>query len=131
MLSDLGWGFRNNDTCILHSLDLAWGVSFSFLDDGTGVTHSSLGGSSEASDETNDWLLMDIVLLQPIAGHLLSLPSDLSDHHDSLGLRVDYEFLEDVDEIGAIEWISSDTDNSGLSEPSLGGLVDCLVGEGA
>lgn len=131
MLADLGRGSRNDDACVLHGFDLAGCVSLSFLDDSASVAHSSLWRGSQTSNESNNWLVMDVVFLQPIAGHLLSLPSDFSDHDDTLGFWVDYEFLEDIDEVGAVEGISSDTDNSGLSESSLGGLIDCLIGEGA
>jgi len=128
VLTDLGGRSRHHDACVLHGLDLARGVSFSFLDDCSGVAHSSLWGSSQPSNKTNNWLIMDVVFLEPIAGHLLGLSSD---HDDSLSLGVDYEFLEDVNEVGAIERISSDTNNSGLAKPSFSSLIDGLIGESA
>jgi hypothetical protein len=131
VLADQRGRLRNHDACILHGLDLAGSVSLALLDDGASVAHSPLGRCSEASDEANHGLVLLVVLLQPIAGDLLGLSSDLADHDDALSLGVDHKLLEDIDEVGSVEGVSSDADDGGLSEAGLGCLVDGLIGEGS
>jgi hypothetical protein len=101
------------------------------LDNGASVTHPAFGRGCDPRDEAEDGLLLGVVLLDPLSGHLLSLPPDLPDHDNALGLRVDHESLEDINEIGAIEGVSSNADDCGLAQPCAGALVDCLVGQGA
>jgi hypothetical protein len=47
-----------------------------------------------------------------------------------MSLWVYYESLKDIDEIGSVEWISTNADDGWLTETDSCGLVDCLVSKG-
>lgn len=95
------------------------------------MSHSASWWSRDTGDERNNWLASSIVLLQEIGSLLLSRSSNLSNHDDTIGLTILKEDSQAVDEIGSGEWVTADTDNKGLTKTALGGLVDCLVGEGS
>lgn len=136
---------------VLERRDLALGTTLTTGDDGASVAHSSTGRRGDAGDEGDNRLVLGVVVLQELGGVLLSGPSDLTDHDDTVGLRVVEEDCERVDEVGACERISADTaytvrgrdgegrwmgggwlpDDEGLAEADLGGLVHGFVGEGA
>lgn len=124
----------NGNTGGLQSGDLGSGTSLSSGDNGTSVAHSSAGGSRDTGNEGADGLGHVsglVVLLQELGSLLLGGTSDLSDHDDTVSLLVLEEDLEAVDEVGSGKGVTSDTDNEGLAETDLGGLVDGLVGEGS
>ena len=52
-----------------------------------------------------------VVFYQVVSCLLLSLTTDLTDHDNSLGVLVGQEQLETIDEVGSIEWISTDSNN--------------------
>ena len=131
VLADEGRRFRHSDACIFESLDLAGSVALAFLYNSSSVTHTPLGRGSEASNESNDWFLLGVVLANPLGSHFLVLSSDFSDDDDAFGFGVDHELLEDVDEVGSVEWVSADAHNSALAKTSLGGLVNSLISEGS
>lgn len=97
----------------------------------TSVAHSSARGGGNAGDEADDGLVGGVVALEEIGGILLGRATNLTDHDDSVSLGVLEEDLETVDEVGAGERVTADTDDERLTEAGLGGLVDSLVGEGA
>jgi hypothetical protein len=95
------------------------------------MTHSSSGGSGLASDETHDGQVAVIVLREPFSSLLFSLSSDLSNHDYSLGFGVTHKLLENIDEVGSVEGITSNSHDGGLTETHMGGLVNSLIGEGS
>ena len=122
----------NNDTGRLEGGDLAVCATLAAGDDGTGVTHAPAGRSGDTGDEGNDGLLLlPVGLLEELGGVLLGGTTDLADHDDTVGLGVLEEDLKAVDEVGAAEGVTADTDDERLAKAGLGGLVDGLVGEGA
>lgn len=60
---------------------------------------------------------------------LFGITTDLTDHHDTLGVGVVEEDLEAINEVRAVERITSDTDAESLTESGLGSLMDGFVGE--
>ena len=60
---------------------------------------------------------------------LFGITTDLTDHHDTLGFGVVEEDLEAINEVCAVERITSDTDAESLTESGLGSLMDGFVGE--
>lgn len=72
-----------------------------------------------------------VVAADPVGCHLLVLASDLSDHHDALRLGVLHEALQHVNEVGAIERVTTDAHHRGLAQTRAGGLVHGLVRERA
>ena len=97
------------------------------------MTHATAGRGRDTGDEGDDGLaaVLGVVLLEEIGSLLLGGTTDLADHDDTVRLAVLEEDLEAVDEVGAAERVTADTDDEGLAEAGLGGLVDGLVGEGA
>lgn len=96
------------------------------------MTHAAARGSSASSNERDDGLGLlagQVVLLQELGGLLLGAASDLSDHDDTLGVRVVQEQGQAVNEVGSVEGITTDTDAKGLAKTDLSGLVDSLVGK--
>lgn len=49
----------------------------------------------------------------------LGYASNLTDHNNSLGFRVGQENLEAVDEVGAVERITTDANAQGLTQTNL------------
>lgn len=131
-LSEAGGGALDDDAGVLESLDLGVGTTLAAGDDGTGVAHSSAGGSGDTGDEADDGLAATngIGRLEELGGVLLSGTTNLTNHDDTVGVGVLGEDLEAVDEVGAAEGVTTDADDEGLTETSLGGLVDGLVGQG-
>ena len=97
------------------------------------MSHPPARGSGHASDEADHWLGVGarVVLLQVLSSLLLSLSSDLTNHDDSLGLVVVDEALKAVDEVGAVEGITTDANTEGLAKTNHGGLMNSFVGESA
>lgn len=93
------------------------------------MSHSSFRGSSDSSNESGNWQVSLIIFLQPISGHLFLFSSDFSDHENGLSFWVIRESLQDVNEVGSVEWISTDSDNGRLSQSSKGGLIDGLISQ--
>ena len=93
------------------------------------MAHTTLGWSSYPCYKPNNWLLLFIVISDPIGGHLLSLSSDLPNHYDSLSLRVKHKSLQDINEVGSIERISSNPNNCGLPKACFSSLINSLVCE--
>jgi hypothetical protein len=121
----------NNNTCRLERGDLAVRTTLAAGNDGTGVAHTPTGRSRDTGDERDNGLLLQLVgLTEEVRGILLGGTTDLTNHDDTVGLGVLEEDLEAVDEVGAAEGVTADTDDERLTETGLGGLVDGLVGEG-
>ena len=127
-LAQRGWAALDDDTSILESSNLGVGTTLTTADDGTGVTHAAAGGSANTSNEGNGGLVVDVVGLEELGGVLLGRTTDLTDHDDTVGLGVLEEDLQAVDEVGAGEGVTADTDDERLAKAGLGGLVDGLVG---
>ena len=79
------------------------------------MTHAPLWGGSNTCNETYYRFVLGIVLADPISSHLFVLSSNLTDHNDSLSLRVLHEALKNVNEVGSIEWITTNSYDGRLS----------------
>ena len=122
-VSDLRRALGNVSSRLGQRLDLVARRSLSTADDRTGVSHSSSGRSGSASDESDNRLVVLVVLLDVLGGVLLHRASDLADQDDTLGLGVREEDLDDVDVLGSGEGVTTDTDGEGLTETGEGGLA--------
>lgn len=129
-LAQRGRAALDNDTGILESGDLGVGTTLTTADDGTGVAHTATGGSGDTGNEGNGGLVVDVVGLEELGGVLLSGTTDFTDHDDTVSLGVLEEDLQAVDEVGAGEGITTDTDDERLAKAGLSGLVDGLVRQG-
>jgi len=95
------------------------------------VAHSAAGGSGLSSNKANNGQVSGVVLGQPCSSLFFSLTSDFTNHNNTFGLGVNDESLKAVDEVGAVERITSNTNDGRLAESLVSGLVYCLVCEGA
>ena len=128
-LAQTGRAALDNDSGILESGDLGVGTTLTTADNGTGVTHTAAGGSADTGNEADGGLVVDVVGLEELGGVLFGATTDLTDHDDTVGLGVLEENLEAVDEVGTGEGVTTDTNDEGLTEAGLGGLVHGLVGK--
>ncbi len=96
------------------------------------MAHAAAGGSGETSNEADDRLAVgaNVVSLEVSSTLLLGRATDLTDHDDTLGLGVLHELAENVDEVSAVERITTDADASALAKTNGGGLVHGLISEG-
>ena len=53
---------------------------------------------------------------KPLSGFFFGLTSDLTDHDDTFGLGIVNELCEHINEVSSVEGITTDSDNSALSE---------------
>ncbi len=129
--AELGGGLDDVNTGGLQGLELGRSSSFTTGHNGTSMSHASARRSTGSGDETDNGLVAVTELLEPLGGVFLSLTADLADHDDALRLRVIGEALEAVNEIGAVERISSNTDTGSLTKTNISGLSNSLVSQGS
>ena len=115
----------------LEGSDLVGGTTLSSGDDCTGVTHATAWRGSLSSDEADNRQVAVVVCAKPVCGLFLGLSADLTNHDDTLGLRIVNELSQDINEVGAVEGITTDSNDGRLTELVVRGLVDSLVGEGS
>lgn len=126
-----GWVVDNLDAVGLKCSNFTLSVSLSAFDDGTGVAHATAGGCGLSGDKADDGEFAVVMISEPFSCAFLVLTANFTDHDDTFGLWVVNKALEDIDEVSSLEWISANSNNSGLSEAMGGSLVDRLVSQGA
>ena len=99
-----------NASC-LESLDLVKSTALSSRDDSASVAHSATWRSSLASNKGKNREFSCIVSLEPVCSFLLSLTANLTNHNNTVCLGIFYEALKDINEVGAVEWISTNADD--------------------
>ena len=116
-LAQTGRRALDDDTGVLESGDLGVGTALAARNDGTGVAHAAARGSGDTGNEADDGLSTadSVGLLEELGGILLGGTTDLTNHDDTIGLLVLSEDLEAVDEVGAGEGVTANTDDSRLS----------------
>ena len=117
------------DTCSLEGSNLLGSTTLATGNNGTSVTHATAWGSSLASNEADGRQVAVVVVAEPLSSFLLGLATDLTNHDDTLSLGVVDELTEDINEVGAVEGITTNTDNRRLAEALKSCLVDSLVGQ--
>ena len=127
VLPDQWRGFRNDDACFFKSFYFAHCITLTLLDNCTCVAHSSLWGSCQPCNEADNWFFICIVFLKPVSCHLFSLTTDLTDHDNTLCFWVNNEPFKNIDEVGSVERVTSNTNNSWLTKSSLGSLINSFV----
>ena len=66
------------------------------------------------------------MLGQKLGGLFLGIAANFANHHDALGVLVLQEDVEAIDEVGAVEGITTNANAESLSETGLSGLVNGL-----
>ena len=132
-LAQASGGALDDDASTLESLDLGVGTALSARDNGTGVAHATARGSGDTGNEADNGLAVanSVGLLEELGCVLFSRSTNLTNHDDTVRLGVLSEDLKAVDEVGAVERVTANTNDERLAEAGLGGLVDSLVGEGS
>merc|ERR1712195_289385 len=70
-----------------------------------------------------------VVLRKPLSSLFFGFSTDFSNHDNSFGLWIVDEALEDIDEVSSVEGITSNSDNSRLSEVLGRCLVNSLISQ--
>merc|ERR1712165_557796 len=117
----LSWTWGHCDSSCFQGGDLCSCCALATTDDSSSMSHPPARGSGHTGDEADHWLGVRarVVLLQVLSSLLLSLSSDLTNHDDSLGLVVVDEALKAVDEVGAVEGITTDANTEGLDKTPM------------
>ena len=66
------------------------------------------------------------MLGQKLGGLFLGIAANFANHHDALGVLVLQENVEAIDEVCAVEGITTNANAESLSETGLSGLVNGL-----
>ena len=66
------------------------------------------------------------MLGQKLGGLFLGIAANFANHHDALGVLVLQENVEAINEVGAVEGITTNANAESLSETGLSGLVNGL-----
>ena len=136
-----GVGGGNTDT--VKGLEFSGGSTLTTGNDSTSVTHTTAWWSSCTSNKCHNWFwiwlkksitpfkkllsyIAEVVLGQKLGGLFLGITADFANHHDALGVLVLQEDVETIDEVGAVEGITTNANTESLSETSLSGLVNGL-----
>ena len=96
------------DSRPLEGCHLLRGSSLSSGNDCAGMSHPSSWRSGLPGNEADDWFAD--VLFDEFGCLLLSISADLTDHYDPFSLGILFEHFETVNEIGPIDWVSTDAD---------------------
>jgi len=128
-LAHLGGVAHNANASGFESSDLALGVTLASSNDSTSVAHAAAGRSSLAGNEADNGQVAGVVFLEPGSSLFLGLTANLTNHYDALGLGVNNEAAEHVNEVSSVERIATNANDGGLTETLGGGLVDGLVGQ--
>ena len=92
--------------------DLVSGTTLASCNNGTSVAHTTAWRCRLSSDEADRWQVAVVVGAEPLSGFLLSLATDLTNHDDTLGLGVINELGQHIDEVCAVEGVTTDSNNS-------------------
>lgn len=109
--SHLRWVVNNFNSVGLKACNLRLSVSLSTGNNGTSVAHSSSWWCGLTSNKANNWEVAFIIGAEPLGGLLFGFSTDLTNHYNSFGFWVVNESGEDINEVGSIEWITTDSDN--------------------
>ncbi|SPO56510.1 exported protein of unknown function [Pseudomonas sp. JV551A1] len=128
-LADVSQGTHGLHTSVLQGGELLVRSALAAGDDGASVAHALARRCGNTGDVGNDRL--GDVGLDVGSSFFFSRTADLTDHDDRFGLRVFLEQLQDVDEVGARDRVTTDADAGRLAEAGVGGLLHSFVGQGA
>src|SRR5690606_28759222 len=109
--------------------ELLVGRTLASGEDRTSVPHALACRSSNTCDVGHNRL--GHIGLDVGGSFFFSATTDLADHDDRFGLRVVLEHFQNVDEVGARDRVTTDTNTAGLTETGVSGLLDRFIGQGA
>lgn len=91
------------------------------------MSHSAPWWCGDTRNKADNGLVCGIKLLQEFGRIFLSWTSNFSDHDYAISLLILHENLQAVDEVGAGEWVTANSNNKRLAKTCLCSLVDSLV----
>ena len=89
------------------------------------VAHAFARRCSNTRDIRNNRL--GYVSLDVGSRFFLGRTTDLTDHNNRFSLRIVLEHFQDVDEVGARDWVTTDTNTGRLTEASVSSLFNRFV----
>ena len=104
------------DSGSLECCDLLGGSTLASSNDGTSVAHTAAWRGSLSGNEADNRKVAVVVSTEPLSSLFFSLTTDLTDHDDTFGLGIVNELCEHINEVSSVEGITTDSDNSALSE---------------
>lgn len=129
LFAHLGGVSHDVDASSLECRNFVSGAALATSDNGTGVAHATAWRRGLSGNEADSWQVAMVVLTEPVGGFFLCLSTDLTDHNDTFGLRVIHKLSQNVNEVGTVEGISANTNDSGLTQALGGRLIDSFVGQ--
>src|SRR5690554_936995 len=126
--ADIGQRTHGLDASIFQRSEFVVGCSLATGDDRTGVAHTLARRCGNTGNVGNHRL--GDVSLDVGCGFLFSGTADFADHDDRFSLRILFEHLEDVDEAGARDRITTDTHTGGLAKTVVSSLFDRFISQG-
>jgi len=75
------------------------------------VSHSSSWWGSLSSNKTDNWKVSWVVSGKPLGGLFLSFSTNFSNENDTFGFWVGNKAFKNIDKVGSIEWITTDSNN--------------------
>ena len=118
---------RNTHAGFLERVDFLRGGASRTRDDRTGVTHASSWRRSLTRDETNHRLRH--VITHELGGFLFVRTTDFSHHRHRFRLRILLKRFEAIDEVGAVDGITTDTDTRALANAIARELIHDFIRE--
>ena len=94
------------------------------------MTHALARRRLTACDEGGNRLVLH-VLLNPLRSVLFRRAADLTDHQNSVGVRIILEKLQSVDEVRSLDGVAADADRRRLADARVRELEGSLIRQGA
>src|SRR5690349_16841772 len=93
------------------------------------MSHSFPRRRGSSSDKSDYWLFE--LSFDEIRGLFLGCSSDFTDHNHTVSFRIPTEILQNINEIGTVNGISSDTHTSTLTNTELSQLKYSFISQGS
>src|SRR5690554_459289 len=128
-LADLGQAAHGFNTGIFQGGKLLVCSALTTRNDGASVAHTLARRCSDTGNVGNHRL--GHVLFDERGRFFFGGTTDFTDHNDGFGFRIFLQQLQNVDEVGARNRVTTDAHTGGLAEAVIGGLLDRFIGQGA
>ena len=101
--------------------DFVLSSTFTARNDGTSMTHTSAGRSSQSGNERDDWfpLVSRVVLCEVSSSCFLSTTTNLADEDNSFRLWIVQKDFKTVDEVSTVKWVTANADAQRLAKTNL------------
>jgi len=125
----VGRSLSDADARLPEGFDLGGRSAFAAAHNCPRMSHAAARRSGGSRNEPGDGFRA--VLLDPLGGFLLRASPNLTDHDDSVCVRILHEQLDGIQMRSAIDRVSSDANTRALPNAAAGQLPDRLIGQRA